>query len=245
MTMFSRKMRLPKDIAAVWRYVHSGGIMTHVEQLTPFLAEVAAYAAEEGIAPSTFTNQVLGSTYALPRMLSKAEGIDSAIERLRDAMADSPHRAFLTVPPPTDDGLRRTMRFDLPVPPSTNKLTATVSKKAKHGDHMVMKRVPSQSLESWKKTAGQEILLQRAGLAKKALPSNQPYVTRIRVAAGDAADISNRIKALEDLLVDMGITPDDRFQLHLSIGRSGAVPSGRLHVTVRSVPIQTANLGPK
>ena len=204
--------------------------MGHTETLREFMAEVDAHCAAESIAPSTLTNRVLGQTYALPRMLAAAESIDSRMERLRDAMAGGTQaRRNSAVPPPTSSQ-RRSITFDLPVPPSTNRLHKT--------DQETGSKFVSRDYRTWQNVASTQIMIDRAGWAKKALPFDQPYVARLRIAASDRADVDNRIKALLDLLVAMQVTPDDRHLLHVSAGRSGLVDAGRCIITVRSVPIR-------
>ena len=196
--------------------------MGHTENLREFIDEVDAHCATESIGPSTLTNRVLGQTYALPRMLALAESLDSRIDRLRAAMG-SGARSNVAILPPTSN-LRRSITFDLPVPPSTNKL---------HKSDPTGQRYRGQAHATWKKVAAQQIMIDRAGWAKEALPFDQPYVARIRIAASDRA-----VKALLDLLVEMQVTPDDKHLLHVSAGRSRAVDPARCIITVRSVPIR-------
>lgn len=88
-------------------------------------------------------------------------------------------------------------RFYLPLPPSTNTLYPTVGKR----------RIKSAAFLNWQDEAGKELISQRP---KK---WNEPvYITIIIGKLRSDADVSNRIKALEDLLVTHCIIPNDNMQ---------------------------------
>ncbi len=104
--------------------------------------------------------------------------------------------------------------LDLPIPPSVNKTHAKAS------DGQVYRRA---HYRAWIKAAGLEIIAVRSKLPVKGLRTG-PYGLRVRWHPHMLGDCSNRIKALEDFLVLMRITPDDRYERHLSVGYSAAVP---------------------
>lgn len=82
------------------------------------------------------------------------------------------------------------------IPPSTNGLYANVPKRG---------RVRSERYRSWSNVAGWELKRQRPGTIKGHV------ALTIEVERKDARrqDVSNRIKAVEDLVVEHGIIEDD------------------------------------
>jgi Holliday junction resolvase RusA-like endonuclease len=92
---------------------------------------------------------------------------------------------------------------ELPAPPSTNGLYRNVSGKG---------RVRTDRYATWANAAGWQINLQKPGkIAGKV--ELDIYVQRQR----SGSDISNRIKAIEDLLVTMGVIDDDKNVERVSI----------------------------
>lgn len=84
---------------------------------------------------------------------------------------------------------------------------------------------------AWIKEAGLCILAQRPAMPVKALGPGF-YGLRVRWPQDMRGDNSNRIKALEDFLAYMRITPDDRFERKLDAGFSRHVEPGTCAVTV-------------
>lgn len=84
----------------------------------------------------------------------------------------------------------------LPIPPSTNNLYVNVRGRG---------RVRSQRYATWANAAGWEIKRQHPEKVSGAI-SLDIAVQRKR----SNADVSNRIKAVEDLLVHMGVIDDDK-----------------------------------
>lgn len=118
---------------------------------------------------------------------------------------------------------RRRIDLTLPAPPSVNNARGTDPRTG--GVYL------KKHYQAWIRAAGTSILAARPKLASKGLGPTH-YGVRVRWAEGDAADIDNRIKALLDLLHQMGVTPDDRYARHLSVGYSPAVPAGYCQVRV-------------
>lgn len=116
--------------------------------------------------------------------------------------------------------------LSLPLPTSTNRLHVGSGKASRRTEDYV----------AWRVEAGWEINRQRPRLAVKALPARCWWRSRVRWPLDDAADADNRIKALHDLLVTMGIVPDDRLLHGGSYGRSALVPPGKCSVRVWSIP---------
>lgn len=92
----------------------------------------------------------------------------------------------------------------------------------------------SGAYNAWRKTAGNEFLRVKSKLPCKELPHGW-YRLRLRWPVEDAADVTNRTKALVDWLVWMKITPDDRWLWAISEGRSRHVGRGLCSVRVWSV----------
>ncbi|MDE2020425.1 MAG: RusA family crossover junction endodeoxyribonuclease [Patescibacteria group bacterium] len=96
------------------------------------------------------------------------------------------------------------MTLRLPLPPSVNAAYANIPG---------VGRIASKRLRAWKKEAGWQILIQ------KPTRVYGPYTLEITLPRKMRGDISNRIKACEDLLVELSVTPDDRFCEGISIKR--------------------------
>lgn len=97
--------------------------------------------------------------------------------------------------------------FDLPPPISTNELFIAFMRNGK------AMRVKSQKYVAWRAEAG-------AMLEKQ----NPPHVSgyygmKITVPAKTRMDLSNSIKAIEDLCVDHKVIIDDRYCENISINR--------------------------
>lgn len=113
----------------------------------------------------------------------------------------------------------------LPLPVSTNRLHVGSGKSRRR----------TEDYSAWRDAAGWEIVQARPRLTVKALPARCWWRSRLRWPVNDAADSDNRIKALHDLLVSMGVTPDDRWLHGGSYGRSALCPPGKCLVRVWSL----------
>src|SRR6185312_1897533 len=112
-------------------------------------------------------------------------------------------------------------RVELPIVPSLNNAYA--------GSAASRRRFAVERHRNWKTEAG--------WLVKMANPPkiDGPYKFLILVPSGMAGDVSNRIKLAEDLLVDIGVTPDDHLAIEAAARRDHSVPNGRCVVVVESV----------
>lgn len=61
------------------------------------------------------------------------------------------------------------------------------------------------------------------------------YVMRIKVPIKCPIDLTNIGKAPEDLLVNIGVLPDDKWAYKVSTERSYKVDDGDCHVSVRGI----------
>lgn len=108
---------------------------------------------------------------------------------------------------------------EITIPPSSNNAYANVPGRG---------RVSTAAHKAWKRAAGWELA------ALKPPKFVCPYRLTIQVPYKLRGDVSNRIKLAEDLLVSLGITPDDRNAVSVTAERSPDVPEGRFIVTVRA-----------
>lgn len=108
----------------------------------------------------------------------------------------------------------------LPLPPSTNNLFVN----GKRG------RFKSQKYKDWEEDAGLYLMQQKEWKSQKVIG---PYELEILVSQKMRGDISNRIKAVEDMLVSIEATSDDSNAQRVSIERSADVPEHDCYVTVR------------
>jgi hypothetical protein len=129
-------------------------------------------------------------------------------------MAPSAPLALSAVPP---DGPGFVL--DLPVPPSANNLFPGKSRRFK-----------SPEYRAWLAEAGWAVK------AARARPVTGPYTLELLLPVNLRGDVSNRLKATEDLLVAHGLTPDDRHCQRVSAARSAPIKPGFCRVIVRPHP---------
>lgn len=110
------------------------------------------------------------------------------------------------------------MTLRLPVPPSVNSLYANVPG---------VGRITSRRYKQWQKEAGWQILIQ------KPTRVYGPYTLSITLPRKMRGDISNRVKAVEDVLVELSVTPDDRFCESVTI-RRGEVAEMEIEIEAAS-----------
>lgn len=115
--------------------------------------------------------------------------------------------------------------LDLPRPVSTNRMHTPAGRGKRRSD----------AYEQWRGEAGWEIAMARPRMNLKALPARCRWRSRIRISVDDRMDSDNPVKPLHDLLVSMGVVPDDRNLWGGTYGRSRLVPAGRIHVWLWSI----------
>lgn len=111
-----------------------------------------------------------------------------------------------------------TVTLSLPMPPSVNSLYANAPGRG---------RVKTRNYTKWREAAGWLLVAQRPGRIKGR------YSLDIAVPARTRGDISNLIKATEDLLVLHGVTDDDSNAWAVSIRRDEGATEAQ--ITVGSV----------
>lgn len=103
----------------------------------------------------------------------------------------------------------------LTLPPSANHLFVNL----KQGG-----RAKSQVYKAWREEARYHVLTAWRACGKPEWPKNQPLALRIRLGLeGRHRDMSNCIKALEDVLVAELPVPDDRWNDRLLIERDETI----------------------
>lgn len=118
-------------------------------------------------------------------------------------------------------------RIALPLVPSLNNAYAT---NKRTGRRFVVKKV-----RDWKEDAGWQILI------AKPPRITGPYELTLYLPEKTRGDISNRIKIVEDLLVEHGLTPDDREAAGVSVFRTPLAEPGSCVVMVESVALTAPN----
>jgi hypothetical protein len=114
----------------------------------------------------------------------------------------------------------------LPMPPSVNQLYIGRGKaKAKHPNYA-----------AWTNEAGWRMNEARAAGRFKPLTPGVWYWTDVRLPMNHLGDSDNRLKALHDILHQMGATPDDKWLLGGTYMRCPDVASGTCVVHAVSVP---------
>lgn len=117
-----------------------------------------------------------------------------------------------------NSNVRDVVTIDLPVPPSLNNIFITVGNR----------RHKSPDYLAWIAEAGWRLKVQKPGRVQG------PFEAVLELPCKILGDLDNRHKAVGDLLVNHGVTDDDRHMQRLVIERSAEVTEAR--ITIRSVP---------
>lgn len=107
------------------------------------------------------------------------------------------------------------MTFDLPMPPTSNSMFATVMVKGKP------RRITTREYKAWRAAAGEALARQYAAYGGPAV--HRPVALTIRLNINYQSDIANREKAITDLLVANIDMPDDRYIERVVIERDRTV----------------------
>lgn len=107
------------------------------------------------------------------------------------------------------------MTFDLPMPPTSNSMFATVMVKGKP------RRITTREYKAWRAEAGEALGRQYAALGSPSV--HRPVALTIRLNINYQSDIANREKAITDLLVANIDMPDDRYIERVVIERDRTV----------------------
>jgi crossover junction endodeoxyribonuclease RusA len=116
-----------------------------------------------------------------------------------------------------------TIRIDLPLPPSTNRLWRHIGKRVYLDPRYV----------AWKRTAGFEAIAKRPGRIPKDMASD------IEIRAGKPKrrmDLDNLVKPTLDLLQAVRVISNDTDVTNLRAMWDGGVEPGRMQVVVTAVP---------
>ena len=118
--------------------------------------------------------------------------------------------------------------FELPSPPTTNALFYNRIKTFISRGKRAKGRGRTAKYNQWITDAGWMVKL-----AKQPIISGS-YACNITLALKDRADTDGRIKAILDLMQNMGQTPDDRYCVRLVVERSDRVSVGFVRVELMS-----------
>lgn len=125
--------------------------------------------------------------------------------------------------------------IDLPLPPPLSALT-TNARKGNKG------RVPTERYKTWKRAAGNEVLMHRRSRGAQHIPgrisltivlSFHDLFNKDGSLSKVRQDATNRIKAIEDLIVEHRFVEDDSMNDDVHIYRSWDIPRGRVRVHVQ------------
>lgn len=117
------------------------------------------------------------------------------------------------------------IRLELPLPPSSNNAYINVLGRG---------RVRSKAHAEWKRSASWEMVLSCCGSLREKTKIEGPFRLAIYLPNKIRGDVSNRVKLAEDLLVELGVTPDDRHAVSVHAERSADVAPGRCLIVVEA-----------
>lgn len=121
---------------------------------------------------------------------------------------------------------------DLPMPPSVNNLFTARTFKPKGGSGKATGRGLTEGYKRWRDGAG---LILNAAYNRAGRPEiKAPWGWEIRLNLDRNSDASNYVKAIEDLLVKMKVTPGDNWMDDGRVVRDRTVQFAR--VTVFTLP---------
>lgn len=126
------------------------------------------------------------------------------------------------------------MTFDLPMPPSTNNLFATILAKRKGKGQPVPTRIPTREYKAWREAAAEKLGAQYARYGSPAI--HKPIALHIRLNVNHQSDIANREKAITDLLVEHLDMPDDCWVDRILIERDRTVEAAVVTVEGSALP---------
>lgn len=118
-----------------------------------------------------------------------------------------------------------TFTLTLPLPTSVNRLYVGKGKNCRK----------TSNYAAWLSEAGWRMNEARAKGGYKPLPADCWYWTDIRLPENHIGDSDNRLKAMHDLLHEMGATPDDRWLKGGTYRRCPDVASGTCVVTATTM----------
>lgn len=117
--------------------------------------------------------------------------------------------------------------FDLPLPPSVNELYEVRTFKGKSG------RGLTPIYKRWRSAAVLILMMEWRKAGKPIIDA--PWGFEFRFGLNRLSDITNRIKATEDLLVKAKITPDDNWMDDGRVTRDLSVPASIVRIRVFSL----------
>lgn len=112
------------------------------------------------------------------------------------------------------------MRLHFPTPPTLNKAYPTFNGR----------RIPSRELKAWKIAAAKVIQTQIEQMAE-AFIFKKHYALHYRFNINHNSDIGNREKCASDLLVKLGIIPDDCWCDKIIIERDRTITGASVEIT--------------
>ena len=172
--------------------------------------------------------------------------VDSFDDRFTDDIAEAERYSFAGALVSTDDELATAILhpvdyflFDLPLPPSTNALFVEAAGRRRGGGQQ---RVKTPAYKQWLTDAGWllNVAAQRAGVKLDVDKDEDPafpvnWGIWIRADLDHNSDITNRIKATEDLLVARRVTCGDQWDDRCTVERDRTVPRGMIRVVIYSM----------
>lgn len=137
--------------------------------------------------------------------------------------------------------------LNLPRPPSMNQLWRGLTRDERNRYRQIGKKPPTRfrtkRYETWARAAGNEVMIQRQkrieGPVRLVLEIGATF-TKEGVLTGTRPDISNLLKATEDLLVNHGLITDDKHILHEELFWTADVAAKRIVVRVKPMETITA-----
>lgn len=129
------------------------------------------------------------------------------------------------------------MELDLPLPPSVNALFVEAAGRQKGRGRQ---RVKTREYRSWWQGCGVLVAAAAARHGRPLQPGNpifaENFGLHLRLDLDHKSDITNRIKAIEDLLVACHLTTGDQWNDCCLVERDRSVPAGMARVLIYSLP---------
>lgn len=133
--------------------------------------------------------------------------------------------------------LRDYIEIDLDLPPSVNELFVPAANRKKGSGRQ---RVKTERYKAWITAAGWQLKAACTAARARLDPKDPPFASNfglwLRLDTDHRSDITNRIKAIEDLFVAMGLTTGDQWNDRCTVERDRTIPEGKARIVVYLIP---------
>tara|TARA_A100000171_G_C2133355_1_gene148223 strand:+ start:943 stop:1527 length:585 start_codon:yes stop_codon:yes gene_type:complete len=190
---------------------------------------------------SSFLDLPLWRKAFLPAIAIPSGSTDTDVERVPFAVAVNEVRALNATraggPKVWIARLVDYIEIDLDLPPSVNELFIPAAGRKKGSGRQ---RVKTDRYKAWITAAGWQLKAACTAARARLDPKDPPFASNfglwLRLDTDHRSDITNQIKAIEDLFVAMGLTTGDQWNDRCTVERDRTIPEGKARIVVYLIP---------